>query len=76
MGIIVANTLCCMGSCCCKALCCCCKECGVRSKNQSQIGYALLQIFFLLIGVTIMFNIGDIELSDNWYDFFLKDDSV
>jgi hypothetical protein len=40
------------------------------------VGYALLQIFFLLIGVTIMFNFGDIELENNWYDFFLKDDSI
>ena len=76
MGCMVLNALCCAGQSCCSALCCCCKECGVRSKHQSKIGFAFIQILFLLIALTVMLNIGDIEDGDNWYDIFLKDDST
>ena len=75
MGCII-STLCCAGQCC-NMLCCCCKGCGVRSKHQSNISYAVLQIIFLLIAITLMLSIGDIEINadDNpWIAFFIGDD--
>jgi hypothetical protein len=58
------SALCCAGQALCACLCCPCRKAGVHAKNFAKIGYAIFQVLFMLIALSLMFSAKKIV---NWF---------
>ena len=58
MGCCIGSALCCAGRACCSCLCAPCRAIGVHSKNYTKVGYAMFQLFWIVLAL-FLFLISD-----------------